>query len=112
MPVPRRVPRFLEIHPEVHEIDDDLHMALRLDVAAHDAVCNQRQAIFRDESGDNGMKRTLPRAEIIGMLRIQAEPRAAVLQAEAQPARHVPRTAAMVDGLDERDHVPVLVSHG
>ena len=35
--IPRRVARLLHVHPKVDDVGEDLGVALRLDVATHDA---------------------------------------------------------------------------
>ena len=45
----RRVAGLLQVHAEVDEVDDDLHVALRLHVAAHHAEAHERLAVLRHE---------------------------------------------------------------
>ncbi len=112
----RRVDRLLQIHPEQQEVEQQLHVALRLHRAAHhpeaqprlvSAVCSRPG----DEGGDDGVKRKLARPDRVGAARLQREPRPAILQGEAGAGHHDARTELPVDAVDQRDHVALTVGH-
>ncbi len=67
----RGVAGFLHVEAEIDHVDDDLHMALRLHVAAHDAEAHERLAVFHDESRNDGLKRPFARRIDVGVMRIQ-----------------------------------------
>jgi hypothetical protein len=108
----RRVAGFLQVHAEVHQVHHDLRMALRLHRPAHHAEAGERLAVAGDEGRDDGLERTLARRIAVGMVVLQHEHLAAVLQDEAQPRRRHAAAHAAVVGLDQRDHHAVGIGHG
>src|SRR5690606_12632715 len=105
----RRVAGLLQVHAEVDEVAQDLDLALRLHVAAHDAESEQGAAGPRRKARNNSMKGPLAGRVGVRVRRIERERRAAVLQAEAI-ARHGDAGAeAVIVALDQRDHVAVSV---
>ena len=55
----RGVAGFLQAHVEVEQVDEDLHVALRLHVAAHDAEAHHGPSVFGEHRGDDGVERPL-----------------------------------------------------
>mmetsp|Transcript_19740 Transcript_19740/g.78614 ORF Transcript_19740/g.78614 Transcript_19740/m.78614 type:complete len:568 (+) Transcript_19740:124-1827(+) len=104
--VPRRVARLLQAEAVIDEIRDDLRLALRLHEAAHDAEREPRLVVLEGEARHDGVVRPLPRRVDVGVVLLEREQSAAVLQREA--ADRELRAEAVVVGLDERDHVAVL----
>src|SRR5262249_20191390 len=107
----RRLAGLLDVHAEVDQVNQYLDLALRLHVTAHDAETEPRSTIPGHERGDDRVERTLVRLQAIEMLRIEREQRAAILQGEAEPARHQSRTETEIVALDQRHTVAVLVDH-
>ncbi len=63
----RRVAGFLEVHAEVDQVDQDLHLALGLGGAAHHPEGKPGLAVFGDEAGDDGVEGPLVRLVDVGM---------------------------------------------
>src|SRR4051812_17558238 len=55
----RRIAGFLETHVEVEQVNENLHVALRLHVAAHDAEAHHGFTVLGDESRDDRVERAL-----------------------------------------------------
>ena len=106
---PGRVAGLLEVHAKVDDVAHDLHMALRLHVAAHHAETHERLAVLRDERGNDRVKWTLARLENVGMPFFEREQRPAILKTEAQTVRHQPRPETAIITLDQRYHVTILI---
>ena len=87
-------------------------MALRLHRAAHHAEAGIRLAALGDERRDDRLERALARCVAVGMVLLQHEHLATILQDEAQPRRRHAAAHAAVIGLDQRHHHAVGVSHG
>ncbi|MNT02266.1 hypothetical protein D3C72_1367560 [compost metagenome] len=87
-------------------------MSLWLHRAAHHAEAGIRLAALGDEGRNDGLERTLARCVAIGMVLLQHEHLAAILQDEAQPRRRHAAAHAAVVGLDQRHHHAVGVGHG
>ena len=79
-------------------------MALRLHVAAHHAKAHHRLAVFGEEAGNDRLERPLARRHAIGVVRVEREAIAAVLQRHAPLRDHDARAEAHVVALDEGDH--------
>src|SRR6266850_3726343 len=62
---PRRFPGLLDIHAEVNEVAQHLHLALRLHVAAHDAEHEPRLTGFGYQRRDNSVERPFVRLEAV-----------------------------------------------
>ena len=63
----RRVAGFLQVHAEVDQVYDDLHVPLRLHSTTHHAEGKPRLAVPGDESGNDGVERPLARRVDIGV---------------------------------------------
>ena len=66
VPRARRVAGLLQAHAEVDHVHQDLHVPLRLHVAAHHAETQERRAILGDERGDDRVERALARRIAVG----------------------------------------------
>ncbi|QNG73598.1 hypothetical protein EIELFIGP_02424 [Stenotrophomonas maltophilia] len=108
----RRITGFLQVHPEIHQVHHDLRMALRLHRAAHHAEAGIRLAALGDEPRNDGLEWTLARRVAVGMVLLQHEHLATVLQDETQTGRCHAAAHATVVGLDQRNHHAVGVGHG
>ncbi len=75
----RGVAGFLQVHAEVDEVHQNLHVPLRLHVAAHHAEAQPRLAVFRHEGRDDGVEGALAGLVDIKMAFFQSEQGAAVL---------------------------------
>ena len=100
---------FLEAHVEIEQIDENLHVPLRLKVAAHHAEAHHRLAVFGDEGGNDCVERSFAGGVGVWVAGFEIEQLAAVLQAEAELWRTQARSEAAEVALDERDHVVVFV---
>src|SRR6476660_7239637 len=52
----RSIARLLQAHPEIDKVQNNLHVALRLHMSAHDAEADKRLPIFRDKRRNDGVK--------------------------------------------------------
>ena len=57
----RSITRFLQIHPEICNIDQHLHMTLRLHTATHETVTHKGLISLHQKRGNDGVKRSLTR---------------------------------------------------
>src|SRR5687767_12004078 len=77
-----RIDRLLNVHLEDQEVEQDLHVALRLHGTAHHAVAHKRlfDAIhrLRDERGNDRVQRSLARRDHVDMPFREYETRAAI----------------------------------
>ena len=108
----RRIARLLEVHAEIDQVDQDLHMRLWLHRPTHNAETQPGLAVFGNECRDDGVERAFARLEAVGMALFKAEQLTAVLQVEAEAGRYHARTHAAVIALDQRDHVAVFIGRG
>jgi predicted dehydrogenase len=106
---PGGVARLLDVHAEVDQVAEHLHVPLRLHVAAHHAEAQPGPAVLGDEARDDRVERPLVRLQAIGVARVEREQAAAVLEREAQAVRDVPRAEAVEVALDQADAVEVPV---
>ena len=112
MPEPGRLDRLLGIHAELHEVEENLDVTLRLHVAAHHAVREPRLSLPGDERGNDGVERPLVRRQPVGMAFGQHESGAPVLEHDAGARDDDARSEIAVDRVDEGHHVAVGVGHG
>ena len=61
----------LHVHAEIKQIDQDLHVSLRLHVAAHDAEHELGFAVLGDHRRDDRVERALARFEAVGVVFVQ-----------------------------------------
>ncbi len=88
-------------------------MSLRLHEAAHDAVGGIKCAVFaRHHRRDNRVIGSFAGLETVGVLRVEAEVVAAVLQGETKAFRHDTRTEAPVIAVDKRTGIAPLIHDG
>ena len=105
----RRIRGRLGVLAVVEDPRHHLHVALMLHVAAHDAEAHGWRAVAQNEAGDDGVVGALVRPDGIGVVGIEHEAGAAVLQGNAG-ARHDDAGAeAHVVRLDQRHHDAVLI---
>ena len=88
---------------------DELDVPLRLHVPTHHPERPDRCAVAGQEARDDRVEGPLGRPDHVGMARIEPEAGAPVLQGEAVPGQHHPRTEPQVGGLDQADHQAVGV---
>ena len=112
MPESRCLARLLDVHAEVDQVQEHLHVPLRLHVAAHDAKRQPRTSVLHDHRRHERMKWPLAGCEEVWMASTKREQRAAVVQRDAGVAGNDPGAETFVNGLDERDDVAVLVGGG
>ena len=99
----------LGVQVEVHVVHDHLDVALGLHVAAHDAEGTHGLAVLHQEAGNDGVVAALAGLEGVGVLLIQGEVVATVLEGDAGTAHHHAGAEAHVVGLNEGDHVALPV---
>ena len=105
----------LRVHAEGEHVEENLHVALRLHVAAHDAVDGMQALIggVGEQGGDDGVVGAFAgRVEVWVSRRVEGESGAAVLEHEAGGGGDDGGAEAGVDGVDEGDAVAVLVGDG
>ena len=80
-PLPaRRVERLLRVQTPVNHIHDELHVGLRLHIAAHNPEGTQGFTVLGEETRNNGVIRTLHAGKPIRVLGIKPEIEAAVIK--------------------------------
>ena len=105
-PLPaRRVQSLLGIHVEVDHVHDNLHMALGLHVAAHDAERSDRPVVLHQKARDDRVVGALAGHQAIDVVRIQREIRASVLQCDAGSVNHDPGSESHIVGLNVGHHI-------
>ncbi len=67
----RRVAGGLHVGAEVEQVDQHLHVSLRLLGGAHETKRHERQAVLHDESRQQRVKWPFPGCDAIGTVRIQ-----------------------------------------
>ena len=89
-------------------------MTLRLHESAHDAVDRVEAAVVRvrDHGRDDGVVGSLPRREDVGVVFLEGEIRAAVLEGEAATFGDDAGAETAVVAVDEGAAVSVLVGGG
>ena len=73
----------------VDDIDENLHLTLRLHISPHDAKTEPGPAVFGDHGRDDRVKGPFVRLELIGMPFLEREKRTTVLQHETEVSRDV-----------------------
>ena len=109
---PGGVPRFLEIHVEVDEVEKNLDVGLGLGGASHDPEAHVGLSVPGDEGGDDGVKGTLPRGVRVEVTLFEGEQLPSVLETEPEAVGAETRAHAPVVALDQGHHVAVGVGHG
>ena len=100
----RAVAGGLNVEAVVHAIDDDLRLALRLHVAAHDTEGHPGFSIFAGEAGDDGLERAFAGRVNVGMTVLQRKEFAAILEHETESISDESRAHTAEVGLDLRNH--------
>ena len=106
------VPGFLQIHPEINQIDQNLHVTLRLHGTTHHPETQPGLTILGYKGGNNGVKGAFVRGVGIKMPFFQGKELSTILQDEAQIVRHHARAHTAVIALNQRYHVPFFIRHG
>ena len=104
--------RLLDIHAIVKQPGEELHMAERLILAAHDAEGHDCPAILCRHRWNDGVKRALARRDAVRMSRLHNETLATVLQVHTAFRRQDSRTEIVKHRIDETAGIAVLVDHG
>src|SRR5205807_9743543 len=89
---------------------ESLNTSLRMHAASHDAECYPQFTILHTKSGNDGLKRTLPRRINIRVLRVHREKFAAILKHESKTRHDDAAAHPAIIAFDERDHVAFVVS--
>src|SRR6266849_5054539 len=97
------------IETVVHDVDQDLGLKLRLAVAPHRSVQEPWPPFARGHRRDERVPGALLRLQPVGVIRVEAEVAAAVLQQHSRPLGDDAGAEVERDALDERDKVSVLV---
>jgi hypothetical protein len=107
----RVVDSLLGAHPVVHEVREDLGVALGLHRAAHVPEDGPEGALARGEARDDRVHRALAGGEPIRVVLVEAEGEAPVLEADAGAGGYHAAAEAHVEAVDKRAAVPLGV-HG
>jgi len=94
---------------EVDRVHHDLHMTPGLHEAAHHAERSYRLAAASEKTGDDRMIRLFPRLQAVGVIRVEREVGAAVLQRDARSRHDKAGAESHVVALDERYHIAFAV---
>src|SRR5260221_8016682 len=105
----RRVRRFLRVAAAVDHLGEDLDVADRLVVAAHDAERHHRAAVLHGKTRDDRMHRPLARRDRVGMTGHGAEAHAAIMQDDTGFRRVDAAAETGEERVDEGDRVAVAV---
>jgi hypothetical protein len=109
---PRRVDGALQIKPVLEQLDQQIRVAGRLILPAHDAERHQRPPVLHHQARDDRVHRTLAGSERVRMFRIQPEARAAVVQHHPALGGEDRRAEGIEERVDEGDHKPVAIDGG
>ena len=110
----RRVERSLRVHSVEQQVEQQLHVTLRLHEAAHHAKRRHQLVAAavgrrRQHAGNDRVERPLPRAERIRVAVDERKVGAAVVQREAAAGGHEAAPKAHVIRVDERARVAIGV---
>ena len=101
----------LQAHAVVDVIGHELRMGHGLHRAAHDAEADMLVALFHEGRND-GVERALSTGEHVGMLGIEIETRAAILQHKAHAFHGDARAEAGIYALNPTSDVAVFIHDG
>ena len=107
----RGVARLLQIHTEINQIQNNLHLPLRLHITAHNAETHKWFSILRYKTRNYRMKRSFVRGVAVQKTILQIKQLAAVLQNKPKAVRRHPGTHSSVVALNQRNHIAVFVRH-
>ena len=107
----RCIDRRLHVHPVVDHVGDELYVAHRLVVRAHDAERHFAPAVAKGERRNDRVHRPLARAERVGMAGIEHETSAAVGQHDAGFLCADADAESGEQRVDQRDRHAVAVDH-
>ena len=107
-----RVARFLKVHSKIGDVNQNLHVTLRLHTASHQSVAHERFSIFEQKSGNDGVERSFARGIDIGVPLLQGEQLATILQHKTKASRDESGSHTAVVRLNERHHHPLAVDNG
>ncbi len=109
----RQIQRCLWVETVIQHAGEHLHVTLRLHETAHHAEGGVECAVISIccHAGDDGVVGALARLQPVGVIGIETEIGAAVLQGEAPAARHDTGSEAHVIAVDERAGVALAVHH-
>ena len=82
-----RVARFLKVHSKIGDVNQNLHVTLRLHTTSHQSVAHERLSVFEQKGGNDGVERSFTRGVDIGMPLLQGEQLTAVLQHKSKAGR-------------------------
>jgi len=108
---PWHVLGLLDVQAVLQEAREEVHVAVGLVVAAHDAVGHDHAAVAGDHAGDDGVERALARGDAVGVIRVEHEALGAVVQHYPGARRHQAAAEVEEQGVDEAAGVTVLVDH-
>ena len=98
----------MNVHPEVDDVGNELGVGLSLVPGTHDAETHPQVPLLHEARNDR-MKRTLARCEDVGVLVVEREEGAAILQREAGAGRDQPAAESLVDALNQRHDVAFTI---
>lgn len=111
---PGRIECLLGIQFSDNLAEEDLHVALRLHEAAHDAKRRMKRSVFDvgGHGGDDGVVRSLARLQLVGVLGVERETCASVLKGETAALGDDAGAETAVVGVDEGGGVSVRIRDG
>ena len=80
----RTISSRLHVEPVVDPVDDDLRLALRLHVAAHNSESKPWHTVLSGETGNDGLEGALAGRIDVGVSILKGEELAAILKHEAE----------------------------
>src|ERR1700722_1989351 len=98
---PRAIAGRLQIGAMVDQVEQHLHVALRLLRAAHEAEGGERAAVLHDESRQQGVERPFAGSDEIRAAWIQRKERGAVVQYETVARHRDAGAEGVVDTVNE-----------
>ena len=64
---------FLHVHAEVDQVDQHLHVALRLEISPHDAEHQVRPVVLGHHRGDDRVERAFVRLQAVEVFVVEGE---------------------------------------
>ena len=101
-----RIARFLQVHAEIDQIDEDLHVSLRLHSPPITPNETSGAPSFVTNPGMIVWNGRLPGARRSGVV-VESEKFAAILQRKSEPVGNHARAESAIVALDQRNHVAV-----
>src|SRR5262245_20597166 len=112
MPEARLFTRALHIHSVIYEVEQYLHVALGLHIAAHNPKTDPGLAVAKYHRRHQRVEWAFAAFEPVWMIGIEGKAGAPIVQHNARIPSYQARSESAEDALNKRNHVAVLVHHG